>query len=96
MPNVPFISRSLSKPEHVVPRTAPGQLALTSPHTPLHNYPGISFYQVLNPKDLLYSSLAMISAEDPPRCSFPLLCRRAQGSGTHSMDWEAEEKPYVC
>lgn len=31
--NVPFISRSLSKPEeHVFPRTAPGQLALKSPH----------------------------------------------------------------
>lgn len=39
--NVPFISRSLSKPAHMVPRTAPGQLALTSPYPHCTTVPGL-------------------------------------------------------
>lgn len=56
--NVPFISRSLSKPEHMVPRTALGQLAL-SPHP--HCITVLELPSTNSPtqKDLLYSSSAM-------------------------------------
>lgn len=102
--NVPFISRSLSKPKHMVPETAPGQLALMSPHPHCTTVPRTSFYQQPNSHSWPTPHWLRNSVKDPPRSSFPLLCRGAQEQSTqHRLGatciWRtalSTQQGYIC